>query len=225
MNKSYKPETCSFRRVLLSRLFYGKMFDPGSIGTPLRSHDLIIGGCAKKADDERTHVKLHEKNSTPTTQDFQSKKYFFCISNRPHWSQSHVSCVLSQAVQYYCGGGFQASTQQKHGGQQCCISVKAFGAECLSGLVAGGEKQAEFIIGRSASTQMSRAAGGLLTRESDPSVLDAYKREYVRGALEKANGDIGRALDVSFTRRRYYTHCCRCCLFYSRCPPDPSFSW
>ena len=39
------------------------------------------------------------------------------------------------------------------------------------------------------------------------SVFDAYKREYVSRALEQAKGDNDKALDVGFTRRRYYFHC------------------
>ena len=39
------------------------------------------------------------------------------------------------------------------------------------------------------------------------SVFECYKREYVSRALEQAKGDNDRALDVGFTRRRYYAHC------------------
>lgn len=39
------------------------------------------------------------------------------------------------------------------------------------------------------------------------SVFECYKREYVSRALEQAKGDNDMALDVGFTRRRYYAHC------------------
>jgi hypothetical protein len=71
-----------------------------------------------------------------------------------------------------------------------CIST--FGAECLCGLVAGGKKQAGFII---VSVNTNVESSGR-TGHTGSNVLDACKREYVRDALEEARGDIGRALDV-----------------------------